>query len=128
MQVLYPVGLAAAIFSMQQEAIPFKQSPRSFVITVVMLIIIVYATLLFGKYALPPLARRILAFWVNKPGEAGEFHKVGAGKENEEATQPMKGPDLGKALGDEEQMLERACGTRALLGPTARKQGTDFGG
>jgi hypothetical protein len=113
---------------MQQEAIPFKQSPRSFVITVFMLIIIVYATLLFSKYALPPLARKILAFWVNKPGEVGGVRKVLVGGEDEEASQLRKGLDLGKVLGDEENMLERACRTRAPLGPTARKQGPDFGG
>jgi hypothetical protein len=104
MQVLFPVALAAAIFSMQQEAIPFKQSPRSFVITVFILSILVYVTIIFGKYAVPPLARRIIALRVNMRDEVGD--KVG------DALQPMKGPDAGETFGDEEKAIPRVCKTQ----------------
>jgi hypothetical protein len=37
------VALAAAIFSMQQEVIPFDLNPRSFALAVLLLIVMVYA-------------------------------------------------------------------------------------
>ena len=41
-QVLYPVALAAAIFSMQPAVIPFDLSPRSFTIAIFVLIALVF--------------------------------------------------------------------------------------
>lgn len=112
MQVLSPLALAAIIFSMQQEALPFKQSPGSFVITVFILTVLVYVTVLFGKYALPPLARRIIALRVNMRDEVGEIFKILVGSEAGDALQPMKGPDAGKTFEDEEKAISINCGTR----------------
>jgi hypothetical protein len=93
-QIVCPVALAAGIFSMQQEAIPFKQSPRSFAITVFTLMVMVYVTHLFGKYALPPMWRRIIALWVKGRDEIRAMCKTVEGVDVGETIQAMKGPDL----------------------------------
>ena len=62
LQILYPVGLAATIFSMQQEVIPFDPNPRSFTLAVIALIVMVYAirvVLRHASWCLPALQRRI---------------------------------------------------------------------
>jgi hypothetical protein len=105
---------------MQQEAVPFKQSPRSFVITVLTLIVTVSATLLLGRYALPPLARIIFAVWVSKPNGIEEFRKFLVQEKEEDE---IKGLDLCRTLGDEEKSVGRSCGTRAILGPTVQEIG-----
>jgi hypothetical protein len=104
-QIVCPVALAAAIFSMQQEAIPFKQSPRSFAITVFMLMVMVYVTHLFGKYALPPMWRRIIALWVKERDEIRAMCKTLEEVEVGETIQAMKGPDLENPPVDEEEVV-----------------------
>jgi hypothetical protein len=64
-QFLYLVALAAAIFSMHQTAIPFEQSPRAFLLTIFILMIMVYVTKLFGKHAVPSL-RIGIGWWVDR--------------------------------------------------------------
>ena len=112
---------------MQQEAIPFKQSPRSFVITVFILIVIVYVRQLFGKYALPPLARRIIAFWGNKRDRVGEVRKFLTEGEAGDALQPMKGLDPGRALGDEENINPRSLWSKSTTWTDSWKTGTTVG-
>jgi hypothetical protein len=123
MQVLYPVALAAGIFSMQQEAIPFKQSPRSFVITVFTLIVVVYATLLFGKYALPLLARRIITLWVKERNEVGEVPEILVEDATEDALQPRKGLDMGRPLGDEENVIPKSLRDKSTSWTNSWKKG-----
>lgn len=89
-------------------------------ITVFALIIIVYITLLFGKYALPQFARRIIALWVREQDQMKEVRETVVEDESGEVLQPRKGLDLGKVLQDEEQVMPNASlGTRALCGPGA---------
>jgi hypothetical protein len=59
-QVLYPIALAACIFSMQVQAIPFKTTPESFIITIIILILITYVIRLTSRYIIPrwALAKR----------------------------------------------------------------------
>jgi hypothetical protein len=60
--ILYPVALAAGIFSMQQEVIPFDPNPRSFTLVVFALILMVCAIRVVLRHALwclPALQRRI---------------------------------------------------------------------
>jgi hypothetical protein len=62
LQILYPIALAAAIFSMPQEVIPFDPSPRSFMLVVFVLIVVVYVIRVVRRHALwclPALQRRI---------------------------------------------------------------------
>jgi hypothetical protein len=120
MQILYPIALAANIFSMQQDAIPFEQSPRSFIITVFALIIIVYITLLFSKYPIPPFARRIFPIWVKNHDNVGDISETVLVAEVGDAFQARKERDLRLTLGDEEQVLPKSLGTRALRGSTLR--------
>jgi hypothetical protein len=111
---------------MQQEAIPFKQSPRSFVITVFILIIIVYVSQLFGKYTLPPLARRISAFWGSKRDRAGEVGKLLKGEVGG-ALQTMRGLDPGKTLGDEENNIPRSLWSKSTTWTDSWRTGTTVG-
>ncbi|PVH69933.1 hypothetical protein DL98DRAFT_149862 [Cadophora sp. DSE1049] len=66
--VLYPFALAAAIFSMQTEAIPFNLTPRSFAITCLVLIIVVYASRLAGRHfrRLLQLLKRMACSWIKR--------------------------------------------------------------
>jgi hypothetical protein len=66
-QCLYPVALAAGIFSMQQGAIPFTQTPKTFAITVFIIMIMVSATQIFGIHALPWL-RKMITWWIERCG------------------------------------------------------------
>jgi hypothetical protein len=55
---------------MQQEALPFKMSPRSFGFSVPLLIAMVYAIRLIFKYALskwPGLKRKVRS-WIKRDG------------------------------------------------------------
>lgn len=52
-QFLYPIALAACIFSMQPEAIPFEITMRSFIITIVILMFIIYFIRLASRYITP---------------------------------------------------------------------------
>ena len=74
MQILYPVALAAVIFSMQQEVIPFNLNPGSFALAVFVLIVIVYAirvVLRHASWCLLALQRRItLRSKTDKLGES----------------------------------------------------------
>jgi hypothetical protein len=110
-QILYPIGLVAAFFSMQPGAIPFDLTPRSFAISVFILILMVYATRLIGNHiqvSWPSLPNPI-ALWPKRK-------KVGedCGKGPEERPLPT-GIDLA-GINHEERHPRRACGTRAVLG------------
>jgi len=94
---------------MQQDAIPFKQSPRTFVITVFALIAIVYITLLFGKYAIPPFVRKILAFRIRELDELVDVRGTAV-------VEDEPGAALQKGQG---QIKLNGLGARALRGATA---------
>jgi hypothetical protein len=64
-QLLYPIGLAAAVFSMQQAAIPFPQTPKAFGITVVFFICMVAAIQFFVVHAQPWLWKMITS-WLER--------------------------------------------------------------
>jgi hypothetical protein len=118
-QVLYPIGLAAAIFSMQQEAIPFELTPRSFTLTVFLLIVMVHIVRIMGRYVLSrwPLLPKTVALWLKR-------EKMDAVENDKEPSvllpwfrmgmRPMPDVCLDRIqmLGTEEGNL----GTRALLG------------
>jgi hypothetical protein len=100
-QFLYPVALAAAIFSMQQTAIPFEQSPRSFLLTIFILMIMVYVTNLFGKHAVPSL-RKGVGWWVAQ-GEGVACKDVSEDQIGE-VGEPMKGVVQDGNVADEENI------------------------
>lgn len=81
LQILYPIALAAAIFSMQPGAIPFDLTPKSFALAIFILIAIVYAIRLLGKHAQPhwPLLRDRIAVRLKKTGRDRD---VGVNLEN----------------------------------------------
>ena len=64
-QLLYPTGLAAAVFSMQQAAIPFPQTPKAFGITAVFFIWIVAAIQFFVIHAQPWLWKTV-KLWLER--------------------------------------------------------------
>lgn len=74
------MALAAAIFSMQQPAIPFEQTPRSFGITVFIIMVMVSATQIFGIHALPTVRKALasplkrIASWIER-SEKEKVHK-----------------------------------------------------
>ncbi|PVH68613.1 hypothetical protein DL98DRAFT_599379 [Cadophora sp. DSE1049] len=63
--ILYPVALAAAIFSMQQPAIPFPQTPRTFGITVIIFFFLVVVAQ-FLVIRAQPWMRRIITWWLDR--------------------------------------------------------------
>lgn len=101
---------------MQREALPFKQSPRSFVITVFTFSVIIYVTQLFGKHALPSMVRRLLA-WRSKRSDTGKTDKIFVGDELGDAPQLVKGLGLEQTLGDEEKASSKSLrvGTLARI-------------
>lgn len=100
-QFLYPVALAAAIFSMQQTAIPFEQNPRSFLLTIFILMIVVYVTNLFGKHAVPSLLKGI-GWLVNQ--REGVSCKVVSVDQIGDVGDPMKGVVQDGTVADEENI------------------------
>jgi hypothetical protein len=64
-QLLYPFGLAAAVFSMQQAVIPFPQTPKAFGITVVFFIWMVAAIQSFVIHAQPWLWKTV-KLWLER--------------------------------------------------------------
>jgi hypothetical protein len=64
-QLLYPIGLAAAVFSMQQAVIPFSQTPKAFGITAVFFICIVAAIQFFVIHAQPWLWKMV-TLWLER--------------------------------------------------------------
>jgi hypothetical protein len=61
---------------MQQEAIPFNLNPRSFALTILLLILMVYTIRFVNRHALSrwPLLRRRITLWIKmaKLGESGD--------------------------------------------------------
>ena len=53
LQILYPIALTAAIFSMQPRAIPFDLTPKSFPLAVIIQIAVMYAIQFIDRYAQP---------------------------------------------------------------------------
>jgi hypothetical protein len=76
LQVLYPPTLAAAIFSMQQSAVPFELTPRAFFYALVALFIMVYATQFIGRHLLPhfKVLRGISTVWFKNRNLNGKAH------------------------------------------------------
>ena len=96
---------------MQPGAIPFDLTPRSFAISVFILILMVYATRLIGSHiqlSLSPLPNPI-ALWPKRKKADEDIGKV-----PEERPLPT-GIDLAR-INDEERHPPRSCGTRAVLG------------
>jgi hypothetical protein len=89
---------------MQPGAIPFDLTPRSFALSVFILILMVYAIRLLGRHVQLswPLLQSSIALWLKRK-EVGE--DIG------------KFPELSlRRINDEERNDPRACGTRAVLG------------
>lgn len=87
----------------------------------------VYVSQLFGKYALPPLARRILALWGNTRDRVGKVRKVSTEGEVGDALQPMKGLDPGKTLGDEENVIPKSLWSKSTTWTDSWRTGTTVG-
>ena len=117
---LYPIALAAGIFSMQQTAIPFEQSPKSFVTMVVILMILVYVTNRFGKHAVPSL-RHVIGWWWVDRGE-GVACKVVSEDQIGGVGEPMKRVVQDGTVADEEivkpKMPEKIRTWSSLIGGT----------
>ncbi|KAH9203700.1 hypothetical protein DL95DRAFT_472141 [Leptodontidium sp. 2 PMI_412] len=122
---LYPVALAAAIFSMQQEAIPFQQSPKSFMLTVLILMIMVYVTQLLGKHALPWL-RKTTAWWIER-SESEDISKLVLGAQFAVGVKPGKGASQEIALVDEESITPKTLGGRTRTWTTSWGTATTVG-
>jgi hypothetical protein len=116
-QVLYPPALAAAIFSMQQSAVPFELTPRAFAFALVLLFIIVHGIRFLGRRALQlwRLLREVSAWWFKNKKLDGESHE----------SLDIELGDIGLSVTDvcsDEIMTgdnrndPRTCGTRAILG------------
>src|SRR5947209_3533177 len=117
-QVLYPVALTAAIFSMQQEAIPFHLNRRSFALAVFILIAMVYAIRLVIRHGLLywPSLRRTIALWL-RTTQLGRKVDQPSESEFQGRFSPITGIYPDRIMGDEERDVPRTCGTRAVLGP-----------
>jgi hypothetical protein len=90
---------------MQQDAMPFKQSPRSFAITVFTLTALVYLAHLFGKYALPPVWKGMHAVWVKERDEITAKCKKVEEVGNEQTIRPIRGPDLENTPASDEEVM-----------------------
>ena len=76
LQVLYPPALAAAIFSMQQSAVPFELTPRAFGFALVALFIMVYAIRFVSRHLLQHfrVLQEISAVWFKNRNLNGKVH------------------------------------------------------
>jgi hypothetical protein len=92
-KVLYPIALAACIFSMQPNAIPFEMTERSFILTVFVLIFAVYAFRLTGRVLVPR--------WRPIPIMLMRGLKAHLSKEEDEleSQEEKRGPPLRRTLG-----------------------------
>jgi hypothetical protein len=121
-QFLYPIALAAGIFSMQQPAIPFEQSPRSFLFTIFILMVMVYVTKLFGKHAMPTL-RKGIGWWVDRRKVVA--CKVVSEDQIGEVGEPMKGMVQDGTVDDEENIKPKMRETIRTW--TSRMSGSTIG-
>jgi hypothetical protein len=125
-QILYPIALAAAIFSMQPGAIPFDLTPRSFAFAVFILIVIVYAIRLIGRHTQPrwPLQQNPLALWLKRKKVDEDVDKFSVNGFGDTFSSPT-GISLDAVVDEERNSLatndNRACGTRAICGPSGTK-------
>jgi hypothetical protein len=101
-QILYPIALAAAIFSMQPGIIPFDLTPRSFTFAVFILIAMVYAIRLIGRYAQPylPLLPNPIALWLKSKKVDEDIHKFSESG-FEDTFRPRTGIDLDRIIDEE---------------------------
>ncbi|KAH8592566.1 hypothetical protein B0O99DRAFT_629207 [Bisporella sp. PMI_857] len=119
-QILYPVALAAALFSMQPAAIPFDLNPRAFALSVVIIIATVYTIRLIDRHIQRcwPLLKNSIALWL-KRSKGGESIGV-SGDRFRDTFPPHAGIDLDTIVdeerGDASANDTRACGTRAIRG------------
>jgi hypothetical protein len=88
---------------MQQKAIPFEQSPRSFALTVFIMMIMVSVTQLFGTHALPSL-RKLFFWWVER-GEIEEVYK--RDKELRDVARSVEGLAQDIIITDEERATRK---------------------
>ncbi|KAH6696411.1 hypothetical protein BKA61DRAFT_662501 [Leptodontidium sp. MPI-SDFR-AT-0119] len=116
--VLYPIALAAAIFSMQPGAIPFDLTARSFVLTIGSMIVMVYIIRFVNKRALScwPLMQTTFAKCMKKERMRDFF---GGGESS--VLQSWFGvgvPTTSSAYGDRISAIdqERVLGTSVLRG------------
>jgi hypothetical protein len=95
---------------MQPGAIPFDLTPRSFALSVFILILMVYAIRLIGRHAplFWPSLQNPIAFWPKRKKAGEEIDKS-------PDFSPTTRMDLAR-INDEERNDPRACGTRAILG------------
>jgi hypothetical protein len=106
------VALAAGIFSMQQAVIPFEQTPRSFGITVFIIMIVVSLTQFFGIHVLPSLrkklasTRKTISCWIER-GEREEVHRIMAGAELKNEDEPVRDVGQGRTPTDEERVTPK---------------------
>jgi hypothetical protein len=108
-QILYPIGLVAAFFSMQPGAMPFDLTPRSFALSVFLLILVVYAIRLIGRHVQLswPSLQNPIALWPKRGKvDVDEF----SGDESGDPIPPRPGIDLARI--NEERNDPRASGTR----------------
>src|SRR5947207_1774769 len=106
---------------MQQEAIPFDLSPKTFALTIFFLIAVVCAIRFVIQYAPTALAAVAKTYLVNQDGEI-EPKNVDEPSKNEARDRFPSVASLypKRIMGDEGNVL-RTCGTRALLGPSLPK-------
>jgi hypothetical protein len=106
-QALYPITLAASIFSMQPSVIPFGLTPVWFCITVFLLI----GTMFVVHWIMKRWTswRKEIALWM----KVNLLEQVGRGLEREHREEFMIDVEGDRTRGDLESL---ALGTRALLG------------
>jgi hypothetical protein len=103
---------------MQQAAIPFEQTPKSFGITVFIIMVMVSLTQLFGIHALPSLrktlasARKKIGWWIER-GEGEEVHRIMAGAELKNGDKPVKDVGQERTPSDEERVTPKTSTVKA---------------
>lgn len=117
-QFIYPTALAASIFSMQPDVIPFSQNPKSFALVVFIFIAVIYVIRLFVQYI--PLHYTMLLGWARWWNRSDKVQENG--QEPTESTigdglSPIAGLRSDRSRNDEERNDPRSLGTRAILGP-----------
>lgn len=96
---------------MQLTVIPFKPTPKSFVITFFVMIVIVFVAQVFGTRAVPSL-RKSITRWT-KQGEREEDHRGMAGAELKKEDKPVKGVGQERTLTDEESVTPEISRVKA---------------
>jgi hypothetical protein len=123
-QILYPIALAAAIFSMQPGAIPFDSTPKSFALAIFILIVMVYTIRLIGRHAQPrwPLLQNPISLWLKRKKLDEDIDKVSGNAFGDTFVQSSE-VGFERIVDEEKNELRfndtKACGTRAVCGQSA---------